>query len=191
MKEPSTQTTPEDDPYSELLWGGDFDDRQEAELERKNQQAQTTQYADVLARLESATAASDDLDADIMVLTTPGIGLHWRNGDWWYDCSVGRGKVAVSAYTGSIDAALLLLPKSTDTVKIGATVWVYPNGRGEARLWCRVKDDDAEGGWAAGNVPGNPGLPANTGATPAIALCIAALKARQAELESVSNEPTV
>jgi hypothetical protein len=25
-----------DDPYNELLWGGDFDDQQEAELERKN-----------------------------------------------------------------------------------------------------------------------------------------------------------
>lgn len=36
MKEPSAQTTPEDDPYNELLWGGDFDERQEAELDRRH-----------------------------------------------------------------------------------------------------------------------------------------------------------
>jgi len=30
------QTTPDDDPYNEFLWGGDFDERQEAELDRKN-----------------------------------------------------------------------------------------------------------------------------------------------------------
>lgn len=37
-----TETT-QDDPYNELLWGGDFDEHQEAELERKNGDPQPTE----------------------------------------------------------------------------------------------------------------------------------------------------
>lgn len=140
-------------------------------------------YAAVIAQLETAAAPSKDLDADIMVLTAPDLGLYCHGGAWWYGCSVGQVKVVVPSYTDSIDEALRLLPLSTECRKIGATVWINPNGRGEARIWCRVRDDQAEGGWAIGVVPGNPGLPANMGATPAIALCIAALKARRSEFE--------
>lgn len=144
-------------------------------------------YVAVMARLETATEPSKDLDADIMVLTAD-IGLYYRGGEWWYDSSVGQVKVVVPSYTDSIDEALRLLPLSTEYRKIGATVWINPNGRGEARIWRRIKDDQAEGGWAIGVVPGDSGLPANMGATPAIALCIAALKARRSEFERDGRE---
>lgn len=115
---------------------------------------------------------------------------------WWYGRSTEADKPNpswpsldyVASKTGhaprfmtSIDDALTLVPKSSETHQFGTTIYAYANGGGEARIWVRIRDDDAEGGWARGNVPGNPGLPANVGATPAIALCIAALKARMGE----------
>jgi hypothetical protein len=131
---------------------------------------------DLIAQLEDATIPSETLDAAIMMAVTD-IGLHQHEGEWWYDSAIGTGKVRVPRYTSSIDDALILVPKSTETHHYGATVWVMPNGRGHARIWVQIKDDAAEGGWALGVVSGNSGLPANIGATPAIAICIAALKA--------------
>lgn len=118
---------------------------------------------DLVARLEAASGPDAELNTDICDAVGIRLGtlLH------------------APLFTESIDAARTLIPASTETVQIGATVWFLPNGRGAARLWSRIKDDAAEGGWAAGSVRGNPGLPTNSGATPAIALCIASLRARE------------
>ena len=45
------------DPYNELLWGGDFDDRQEAELERKNQDSKLEYCANCGERHTEAAIA--------------------------------------------------------------------------------------------------------------------------------------
>lgn len=137
---------------------------------------------DLITRLLAATAPDRALDEEIALAAGWQCMRDWL-GQWWrppggtFATSVSR----VPRFTGCMEDALKLLPPSTETQKYGATVWVMPDGTGRARVWCQVKDDSAEGGWATDVVPGNPGLPENKGATPALAVCVAALRARATE----------
>lgn len=107
---------------------------------------------ELIARLEKATGPDRELDADIM----------------YFEIERGAGiKVAripsltetANHYTLSIDAAITLVPEEHN-----ADVIRFSNSKGHAN----VKQHMTEAGHL-----GN-------GATPAIALCIAALKARKA-----------
>lgn len=146
---------------------------------------------DLIAKLEAATGPDRSLDAEIVWHLTPGvIGIERGPPDGfgldylfvfdpprrWMDSWL-----PVPNYTESLDAAQTLKPPSSKDVRVGLTIWVHPSGKGEAILWSRIRDPKAEGGWAVGSVAGNPGLPANIGANPAIAICIACLKARIAK----------
>lgn len=143
---------------------------------------------DLLTRLLAATGPDRDLDLDI--LNSRRAAPYWSWLDRDHDTiiredygpgAVGNPVASLERFTGCMEDALTLLPPSTETRKHGVTVWFMPDGTGRALVWCQVRDDGAEGGWAMGVVPGNPGLPENKGATPALAVCVAALRARATE----------
>lgn len=106
--------------------------------------------SELIAALEKATGPDALLDADIW----QEIG---RPDTRTYD---GRGCILV--YTASIDAALALVPEGLG--------WGIPFGP------CTAHDGNKERRWWEAEV--GPHLA--EGATPAIALCIAALRAREA-----------
>ena len=116
---------------------------------------------DLIARLQAAEGPDRELDAEICALTAPDIGLHRQDGEWFYDCSIGRGRAVISHYTASVDAALSLVPDNL--------FWLA----GKARI------QPSEPLYGAQLI-----LPPNTlvsegehNTSVAIALCIAALKA--------------
>lgn len=138
------------------------------------------EWDDLIARIEAATSPDQNLDAEI-ARDVMGLTIHD-----WPDWIVVRSRMQdfpalgpTPNYTGSLDAALTLVPNDFADRRYGATIWARAAGRSQARIWVEIMDHDADGGWAIGVVPGNSGLPANSGATPAIALCVAALKARR------------
>ena len=128
---------------------------------------------DIIARLEKATTGDRELDSRIhlVAIGIPGFESSWRhsvfseNIDKW--CKHGEiNQVAknhgIPEYSSSIDAALALLP--------GESFWMIGSGlhklasasRRAAQPWARIGDG-----------------PDTPGATSAIAICIAALKARE------------
>lgn len=116
-------------------------------------------YQDLIARLEKATGPDRELDADICLEVGPYQSDIWeRNPRHRHLLQTKDAKlndwVPFPNYTASLDAALTLVPEGQS-----AQTTRYANHEGGA--W--VGDEDFV-----------------RAATPAIALCIAALKARQA-----------
>lgn len=115
--------------------------------------------AGIIERLESAEGPDRGLDAEIgMIETACRIGKPidyarkvMANFDW-------------PEYSRSIDAALSLVPEG-----LSATIVRYADGRGKAVLW---RNGEVSAHFDSSS--DNAGCPAS----PAIALCIAALKAR-------------
>ena len=110
----------------------------------------------LIERLEAATGPDRELDAAILVA----VGGKRRFDDWWIGYRfIGR---EASAFTASIDAALTLVPEGWDYVI--ASPGVDENHPDE---WCinmaRHPDDESNFTFAP---------------TPALAICIAALKAK-------------
>lgn len=119
--------------------------------------------SDLIARLERATWPKLEYDRRIAVACGWAARLSGESG-----VELSNGVYAAPLrYTTFIDAALRLVPKGWGW-HLGDT----EDGRGSAFLWSRASDD------IAGEC---------FGATPAIALCIAALKAR-ASAQSPSTE---
>lgn len=125
--------------------------------------------ADLIAALEKAEGPSRELDAAIMeVIGLPKIFFGrpvtqwWRHGDSWR-CETNDGYIHLDAqntpsYTASLDAALSLVPDRR-AWEIKSTYW----STDKRPAACVVRPDGVR----------RYGL----GATPALALCIAALRA--------------
>lgn len=116
---------------------------------------------ELVAALENATAASQELDEEIMALRA-GVIREVQNGRSVYH--VGTRWVSVGevpSFTASIDAALTLVPAEWN---VSHAYW----GRGECSSFT-LGDGGANRHWVEGR---------SHSATPSIALCIAALKAR-------------
>lgn len=113
---------------------------------------------DLLAALEAATGPSRELDARILMLVTGGSEI-----DADYAASDPNRTCNPSRYTHSIDAALTLVPEDCH-INFG----MYPANctYSFAKPWAQV--------WRAGVYGRNE----SAAATPALALCIASLKAR-------------
>lgn len=120
--------------------------------------------ADLIERLEAATEPSRELDKDIVCVKDGRNPADYRIDAQFY--------FALPRYTSSIDAALTLVPGGMDW-DVG-----YLNVNGEkpvAHVMRQIKHSDPEyDGDGAHYISF-----ASKGATPAIALCIAALKARE------------
>jgi len=97
-----SEMTPDDDPYNEFLWGGDFDERQEAELDRKNtrvssmtEPTQTTPEDDPWNELLWGGNFDERQEAELERKNRPGQTTIWR---WiWQEI-----KVAVRRYFAPI-----------------------------------------------------------------------------------------
>jgi len=127
--------------------------------------------SDIIARLEKATGPDRDVDAHI-ALATGWLVLGTNIGPEW--CDPNNRPAGLPAYTASLDAALRLVPEGW-----GGSVDVYPES---------YRRPDADGkrlkwGGAASISPDFGDIARLITAcakTPALALCIAALKAREA-----------
>lgn len=129
----------------------------------------TTSLSELIERLERAEAGSRDLDFAIAVAAQPFRVKVRRDEDIEarYDALPIEGSKSgafyeVPPFTTSLDAALSLMPEGL--------AWVVSKQDGNPFAACGPVDRT---GWVAWSED-------NRAATPAIALCIAALKARQA-----------
>lgn len=130
---------------------------------------------ELIAALETATGPDAALDGEIAL--TQGYTFERRSGhrnEWWYTPD-GR-RVAFHwhdnkppRYTESVDAAITLVPENAHHTIITQ----LKDGRGTAHIVMAVLDGRYEGGKRLMRCPPEPERRAN----PAIALCIAALKA--------------
>lgn len=120
---------------------------------------------ELIERLEKATGPDRELDGLIFKVLAGKPGDEWYlfdDGVWCRRCREDSTAFDTPrVYTGSIDAALTLVPPDFD--------------------WCAGTDDDVP--VAALTRPHEGPWTWNNAATPAIALCIAALKARLAMAE--------
>lgn len=151
-----------------------------------------SEIEDVIARLEKATGPDDVLDADILKIANP---QQWEYCDRLRHEMIARAKAnglndrgeacwrgafgGICRYTSSIDAALTLVP---DEYR-----WLVRSHDGSANF-----DGTGRGAAAFANVyDNNEALMHDcfVRSTPAIALCIAALKARVALSGSKSEAP--
>ena len=115
------------------------------------------------ARCEAATGPDREIDAAIAATARHGTEHTWAYGyPAWLAASDGRVHLAKNgpsfaapAYTASLDAAMTLRPKGWD--------WQYSSATGTARVWL--------GDGRVHNSTGNA-------ATPELALCAAALRAK-------------
>ena len=116
---------------------------------------------ELIERLEKATGPDREIDCLIAVALNPAFRIEYAPGvDTLVPYVVSpprRGEVGVPRYTASIDAALSLVPADP----------VYSD-------WTVERDDDSY--QASVHAP-HGDLAFSQGATPAIAMCIAALKA--------------
>ena len=129
-----------------------------------------TALAELIARLEAATERSRELDAEIWAHLngfTGAIKGRWVGGRWsWSVGSVGVWDDELPHYTTSIDAALTLVPENW-WAEIHARTDTPSCVLHEFPLPCRRVPSERPYVLVA--------------ATPALALCIAALKARKAQ----------
>lgn len=132
-------------------------------------------YEELIHRLEQATESDRELDCDIAVAVLGG-EIEWKQANYSMEMSPvrryastmhvgGRGGDPVERYTGSMDAALSLVPKGFDygfsySKKDGLETW--------------VQRPFHEGPCYQGDAP--EGIADDR--TRALAICIAALKAR-------------
>jgi hypothetical protein len=123
----------------------------------------TTQSQDIIERLERASGPDRELDIAILKATDANGYLIEDDGTILVECDMGEGPgwfnigYEVPTFTASIDSALTLVPANHD--------WSLHADNGEAIAGCMPSSED---GCDIADCPG---------ATPAIALCIAALKA--------------
>lgn len=128
--------------------------------------------AEIIARLEKAEGPDGEIDAMIWFTVNRGAAsrCYWSAStgmpkpiDLPFPPGLGRHAVIAKSprYTSSIDAALMLVPKS----------WRLQD------IW---QSDDGESWYAGVRIPGNEVGSDDGCCSPAIALCIAALKARLA-----------
>lgn len=116
-----------------------------------------TDYTDIIARLEKATGPDRELDLEI------GRALPGPHPFSLSTAQQRGGKPPVPEFTASIDAALMLMPEGAN--------WSL-NSKSEARVGGPRLDFVIKGG---------------SHVVPAIALCIAALKARAAQSSLPAN----
>ncbi len=121
----------------------------------------------LIAALEAATEGSRELDDAVFLATHPDQGTTSEDGEYWYAAHLdedGGPWMLLPFYTTSLDAALTLVPEGWGwTIEWDSITAVRPpdsEGDDDLAIW---------------------GLTPN--GTPALALCIAALKARQAMKE--------
>lgn len=119
--------------------------------------------SELIAALERATGPNYDLDA-----------LIW-NAIGRPDTRTHDGTPCVLTYTASIDAAMTLVPEGWAIERIQ----IWPGQRPYVSLWECGQDRDGKWWHSAGAKKNHQRLDVD-GATPAIALCIAALKAMEA-----------
>ena len=129
-----------------------------------------TTLSDLIAKLEAATEGSRELDAAIDVSIRPRVDI--EDGE----------SLEFPLYTTSIDAALTLVPKNGRLSTLGQ--W-DDNGSPSGWFCCILRWSREIGGWQ--ELEFSIGIPERDAtevpplaATPALALCIAALKAREA-----------
>ena len=116
----------------------------------------------LIAELEQATEGSRELEMQIGIL----LGWkapHAKYAEWGMWLSPGGESEQLPWFTTSLDAALTLVPEGCG--------W-YMNDVGEGGIFKKETADSFGGCLVVGSCDGNT--------TPALALCIAALKARQA-----------
>ena len=132
-----------------------------------------TDLSPLIAKLEAATEGSRELDAEIWLFVTPGATRKqssYIHKATQIRCFIDETRQAdghliiVPHYTTSIDAALTLVPKST--------LWAV--GQMEDGPFCRLVILNKDGSYLDGAIESG-------GSTPALALCVAALKAREAQ----------
>lgn len=118
----------------------------------------------LLERLEQAVEGSRELDNAIFLATHPEQGTHSEDGQWWYATHMdedGGPWAPLPHYTTSIDAALSLVPEGCG----GALSWEAPE--------IGIKESAALVDYRNGS------RFVGRGCTLALALCIAALRARE------------
>lgn len=148
----------------------------------------------LIERLEAASAPDRELDAAIFMAANPTIRLSpksrplllkrvWPtvNGGrdvFWYETKSGcMGGLDDAPYTASIDAAMTLVPE-------GWLVGFEQDSRferpGKVLAWAWPFDSDYDPDWQLGQEgqQGNPDAAKGHANSPALALCIASLKAR-------------
>lgn len=125
---------------------------------------------DIIERLEKAAAGSRELDAAIdlelglpKMFRNSRVAGWWREGEWW-SCSTDDGfkhlqAKPIGTWTRSLDAVLMLVPEHVDwlitsKVSIGVAAWV--------KMMPDLTTYESD----------------YSNKTPALALCIAAMKAR-------------
>jgi hypothetical protein len=117
---------------------------------------------DLITRLKAVPEGSRELDAEIAeaVIWLPGRAKHLQEaGRGLYETAQGL----CARFTTSLDAALTLVPEGWE-----ASIVVEADGSGSARVWERLGDTSSSR------------TQIYEAAGPALALCIAALKARAA-----------
>lgn len=125
-----------------------------------------TAFADLIAKLEAAAVGSRELDLSIWEWDRD---AHVRTGREWLDLCALRGGT-VPSWTTSLDAALSLVPegKDWDVTWLATEITIrQPEPRAEAFVYPKpfMTCPDEERCYAEAS-------------TPALAICIAALKAR-------------
>ena len=121
---------------------------------------------EIAARCEATAIGSFDLDKAIL----RALGYTWRGLGYWFhdDSHQWRGP---ARFTSSIDAALALIPEGEREWELHTAFRDERFGRYQARVNIDLLPDDPD-------ETGPQGI-AN-GATPALAICAAALRAREA-----------
>lgn len=134
-------------------------------------------FADLIARLEQATEGSRELDAAIAraignkvetIIVPEGHPVFAAGGGLEFMVRPDGSRSSVPPYTTSLDAALTLVPEGWRVAEMKDGI---PSDAGpycHVRLWCPVNS-------ALGHRHGASGI------TPALALCIAALRAHAME----------
>lgn len=123
---------------------------------------------DLISRLEKAEAGSPALDREINRVLSPDHTKPWMGPGYWYDDSTQPGQnERYRPYTTSIDAALTLVPDEW-------TAWEVASRGGKRKFRAEVSRlrDPSDYGSEEGEY--------GHASTPALAICIAALKARNA-----------
>lgn len=122
---------------------------------------------DLIARLEAAEGPSRELDARITaVLNNPGKPFEEIN---WIAAEAAWGAHAFPLYTASIDAAMTLVPKGWHIL---LSDWEHAKLRERGPWQCIITQPGTRDTF-------EPRFRCDHAPTPALALCIAALRARQ------------